>query len=110
MPTEIAHTSDTSISTHSQDTHSFDSNSVPGLTALEVSKILEEVSGPLDNIPENTQITDFELERIPRTGTLNHCIEIRTQLCIFKALQYGYDDLQRLELKQSSEITCSNLK
>ena len=110
MPTEIAHTSDTSISTHSQATHSFDSNSVPGLTALKVSKILEEVSGPLDNIPENTQITDFELERIPRTGTLNHCIEIRTQLRIFKALQYGYDDLQRLELKQSSEITCSNLK
>jgi hypothetical protein len=90
MPTEIVHTSDTSIPTHSMDTPSFDSNSVSRLTALEVSEFLEEVSGPLDNIPENAKFADFKLEKISRTCPLNYCIEIGTQLRIFKALQYGY--------------------
>jgi hypothetical protein len=109
MPTKI-HTLDTSIPTHSRDIPSFDSNSVSRLTALEVSEFLEEVNGPLDNITENAKIAYFKLERIPGNCAINHCIVIKTQLRIFKALQYGYDYLQQLELKQSSEITHSNVK
>jgi hypothetical protein len=60
--------------THSRDTPSFGSDFVPELTALKVSKFLDKVEGPLDNIPENARITDFISEEIPGTLAMHHCV------------------------------------
>ena len=94
MPTEINHTSVTPIPSHSRDTPPhLDSDSVSELTELKVSKSLDYVEGPINNIPENTKITDNMSKEMPRLFSPCHCIKLKAKLHIMKAIKYGYDYL-----------------
>ena len=91
MPTEIDHTSVTPIPSHSRDTPPhFDSDSVSELTELKVSDSLNRVEGPIDDIPENAKITNYEFGAMPGLFSLCHCIENEAKFCIMEALRYGY--------------------
>ena len=111
MPTEIDHTSVTPIPSHSRDTPPhFDSDSVSELTELKFSDSLNRVEGPIDDIPENAKMINYEPGVIPGLFSPCHCIENEAKLHIMKAIKYGYNYLHCPALKQSFELTCSNFK
>ena len=95
MPTEINHTSVTPIPSHSRDTPPhLDSDSVSELTELKVSKSLDYVKGPINDIPEDTKITNYTSEEMPRLFSPCHCIKLEAKLCIMKVIKYSYDYLR----------------
>ena len=109
MPTEIDPTSGTFIPSHYRDTPR-NSNPVSELPELEVREFLEDVEGPLNNIPENARIIGFNSDQIPGTVALRHCVDLNHQIRIMNAVLHGHKYLQRPTLKRNVEITRSNLK
>jgi len=70
-------------------------NNKDKLADLKVSESLEDVRGPMDNIPEEARIINFECEGIPRLFSPHHCIELKAKIWIMKAVKCGYDYLKR---------------
>ena len=63
MPTEFDRSSDGSTPTHSKDIPPhLESKLTLVLDPQEINKELEEVKGPLEDIPEDIEIGDFEME------------------------------------------------
>jgi len=81
MPTEVDHTLVTLIPMHSRDTPPHLNNiSNFKLTDLKVSKILEDVRGPIDDIPEEARIINFESEEIQGLFSPCHCVELEAKI------------------------------
>jgi hypothetical protein len=111
MPTEVDHTSVTPIPMHSRDIPPhLDKILNFKLADLKVSKSLEDVRGPIDNIPEEARIINCESQEILGLFSPCHCIELEAKIQIMKSIKYGYDYLKRLALKLSFELTHSQFK
>ena len=52
------------------------------------------MEGPLENIPEDTQINNFETDELPRLFTPCHCKELDAQIWIKMALRHGTSSFQ----------------
>jgi hypothetical protein len=110
MPTEIDHTSVTPLPMHSRDTPPhLDIILNFELADLKVSETLEEVKGPLDDLPEEVRITNFESDEIPVLFSPCHCVELEANIRMMKAVKYGYNYLRRPTLKLGLELTRSHL-
>ena len=84
-------------------------NSTPRLTGHDV-KELKDVEGPLENIPEDAQINNFETDELPRLFVPRHCKELDAKIQIMMALKLGHNYLKRPDLKLGNELTRSNFK
>ena len=94
------------ILTHSRDVPPhLDSDSALKITSLKVSESLKEVKGPIDNIPENAKIINFKSEKIFSSHDWDKC---KVKLWVISTINYGYDYLRQLELKQGYELTVSD--
>ena len=92
MPTKADHTSVTPIPTHSRNTlPHLDNDSVFKLTELKVSKSLEHVKGPMDDVPEDARIVNIKSKEIPRPFLVYYCVEPKARLHIVNAIKYSYD-------------------
>src|SRR6202050_1602358 len=97
MPTKIDCVSVTPIPSHARDTPPhLDNDSVSKLVELKVSDSLRRVEGPIDNVPEDAKIINYESGAMPGLFSPCHCIERQAKLRILNAIQYGYDYLCRL--------------
>ena len=111
MPTEIDPTSVTPIPSHARDTPPhLDNDSVSKLIELKVSDSLGKVEGPIDDVPENAKIINYESGAMPRLFSLRHCVKRQAKLRIMNAIHYGYYYLRRPTLNRSFELTRSNFK
>ena len=54
-------------------------NSTPRLTGYDI-KELRDVEGPLENIPEDAQINNFETDEMPGLFMPHHCKELDTKI------------------------------
>ena len=100
MPTKIDRASVTPIPSHARDTPPhLDNDSVSELIEPKVSDSLGKVKGPIDDIPENAKIINYESRVMPGLFSPCHCIENEAKLCIMKVIEYGYDYLHRPTLK-----------
>ena len=68
------------------------------------------MEGPLEDVPKNVAIINFEMEELPRVFTTHHCIALDIKLLIMKALMLAYNYLQRPALRQGNKLTHSNFK
>ena len=68
-------------------------DSIPRLTGHNV-KELREVEGPLENIPEDVKINNFETDELPGLFTFHHCNELNTKIRIMMSLKISYNYLQ----------------
>ena len=99
MPTEIDRVSVTPIPSHARDTPPhLDNDSVSKLVELKVSDSLRRVEGPIDNVPEDAKIINYESGAMPGLFSLRHCIERQAKLRILNVIQYRYDYLRRTTL------------
>ena len=97
MPTEVDPTSVTPLPTHSRDTPPhLDIISNFELADLKVSETLEEVKGPLDDLPEEVRITNFESDEIPGLFSPRHCVELEAKIRIMKAVVVAARRVRRL--------------
>jgi hypothetical protein len=85
------------------------SDSVPKLMGHDV-KELREVEGPLENIPEDVKINNFETNELPGLFVPRHCNELNAKIRIMMALKIGYNYLRQPNLKLGNKLTCSNFK
>ena len=70
-----------------------EANSTPRLTGHDV-KELKDVEGPLENIPEDTQINNFETDELPGLFVPRHCKELDAKIRIMMALKLGHNYLK----------------
>src|ERR1700677_610381 len=111
MPTEIDHVSVTPIPSHARDTPPhLDNDSVSKPVKLKVSDSLRRVKGPIDNVPEDTKVINYESGAMPGLFSPRHCVERQAKLRIMNTIQYRYNYLRRLTFNQSFELTHSNFK
>jgi len=109
MPPEVDHTSVTPIPTHSRDTPLHLNNiSNFELADLKVSESLEDVKGPIDDIPEEARNINFGPKEIPGLFLPCHCIELKAKIQIMKAVKYDYYHLKGPTLKLGFKLTCSH--
>jgi hypothetical protein len=111
MSTEVGHASDEQTPTHLRDVPPH----LPGGTIveefdLEFNSDLEDVQGPLDSIPEDSLILNYETEELPGLFVPRHVIEFEAKSRIEKALKLGYKYLHRPGISQGSELTRSDFK
>ena len=110
MPTEFGQSSDEQESfTIREAPPHLEVNSTPRLTGHDV-KELKDVEGPLENIPEDTQINNFETNELPRLFAPRHCKELDAKIRIMMALKISHNYLKRPDLKPGNELTRSNFK
>ena len=86
-----------------------EANSIPQLTGHDI-KELREVEGPLENIPEDAKINNFETDELPGLFAPHHCKELDAKIWIMMALKIGHNYLKRPNLKLGNELTRSNFK
>ena len=111
MPTEIDRVSVTPIPSHARDTPPhLDNDSVSELVELKVSDSLRKVEGPIDDVPKDAKIVNYESGAMPGLFSPRHCVERQAKLRILNALEYGYKYLRRPTLNRSFELTRSNFK
>ena len=108
MPTEFGQSLDEQeSSTIREAPPHLEVNSTPRLTGHDV-KELKDVEGPLENIPEDAQINNFETDELPRLFVPRHCKELDAKIQIMMALKLGHNYLKRPDLKLRNELTRSN--
>jgi hypothetical protein len=92
MPTEFGQLSDEQESSTIREVlPHLEANSTPRLTGHNI-KELRDVEGPLENIPEDTQINNFETDELPRLFV--HCKELDTKIRIMMALKISHNYLK----------------
>ena len=69
------------------------SDSALEVTDLKVNEILETIKGPIDDIPEDAKIVNFESKDIPQFLSLLYCMELNSKLRIINAIRFRYDYL-----------------
>ena len=110
MPTEFGQSSDEQESSTIREVPPhLEANSTLRLMGHNV-KELRDVEGPLENIPEDAQINNFETDELPRLFAPRHCKELDAKIRIMMALKISYNDLKRPNLKLGNELTRSNFK
>ena len=67
-----------------------EANSTPRLTGHNI-KELRDVEGPLENIPEDTQINNFETDELPRLFAPHHCKELDAKIRIMMVLKISHN-------------------
>jgi hypothetical protein len=94
MPTEIERPSEDSTPTRSRDTppHLVD-DSVPKAVGFELVEILKAIGEPLDDVPEDAKIFEFETEELPGLFAPRHCVELEAKIRIMGALKFGHEYL-----------------
>ena len=109
MPAEFGQSSDEQeSSTIREAPPHLKANSTSRLTGHDV-KELRDVEGPLENIPEDAQINDFQTDELPGPFVPRHCEELDAKIRIMVALKIGHNYLKRPNLKLENELTRSNL-
>ena len=80
MPAKFGHSSDEQDSCHLREAPPhLEGGSVPKLTGHDV-KELREVEGPLENIPKDVKINNFETDELPGLFTPCHCTELDAKI------------------------------
>src|ERR1700683_2486558 len=111
MPTEIDRVLVTPIPSHARDTPPhLDNDSVSELVELKVSDSLRKVEGPIDDVPKDAKIVNYESGAMPGLFSPCHCIKRQAKLRILNVLEYRYEYLRRPTLNRSFELTRSNFK
>src|ERR1700683_1484325 len=96
MPTEIDRVLVTPIPSHARDTPPhLDNDSVSKLVELKVSDSLRRVEGPIDNVPEDAKIINYESGAMPGLSSQCDGVEHQANLRIMNAIQYRYNYLHR---------------
>ena len=93
MPTEFGQSSDEQESSNIREAPPhLKANSIPRLKGHDV-KELREVEGPLENIPEDAKINNFETDELPGLFAPCHCNELDAKIQIMMVLKIGYNYL-----------------
>ena len=80
VPAEFGQSSDEQDSSNLREAPPhLEGDSVPKLTGHDV-KELREVEGPLENIPEDVKINNFETDELPRLFVPHHCNELNAKI------------------------------
>ena len=94
MPTEFGQLSDEQESSTIREVlPHLEANSTPRLTGHNI-KELRDVEGPLENIPEDTQINNFETDELPGLFVPRHCKELDAKIRIMMALKISHNYLK----------------
>jgi hypothetical protein len=86
-------------------------NSIFGIPRLELTKV-STISKPVykDKLLKNVHITPYHSNIIPGSFTFHHISQMAAKTQIIKALELGFNHLQRNKLKVSAELTCTILR
>ena len=110
MPAKFDHSLDEQTLTHSGETHPhLGSNCTLKLISHNITKELEDVKGPLEDMPDNVEIDNFGTQQLFRPFAACHCIRFESKFCMMKACLHSYKYLWQLAFKQR-EQSYSNFK
>ena len=110
MPAEFGQFSDEQESSNvREELPHLEANSIPRLTGHDI-KELREVEGPLENIPDDAKINNFETDELPGLFMPHHCNELDAKIQIMMALKISYNYLKQPNLKLENQLPHSNFK